>query len=145
RRIDMSVLFQDRADAGRKLAERLGPQDIATTVIYALPRGGVPVAREIARSTGAPLDLLLVRKIGAPGQEELASGAIREGDTPELVVNDLVAQQCGLDDNDVREMGAGGLKEIERRRKLYLGGRPPLPVEGKTAIVVDDGIATGAT
>jgi putative phosphoribosyl transferase len=141
--------FNNRAEAGQALAkrlvERLGPIDPEKTVILALPRGGVPVATEIARATGAPLDLLLVRKIGAPGHEELAVGAIVDGDDPQVVVNDMVARQYGLNADQVREMGADGLKEIERRRKVYLEGRAPLPLTGKTAIVVDDGIATGAT
>jgi len=114
-------------------------------VILALPRGGVPVAVEIARRSGVPLDLLLVRKIGAPGHEELAVGAVVDGAQPEVVVNQEIASHLGLTEADVRRMSAAGLAEIERRRAVYLGGRAPLAVAGKTAIVVDDGIATGAS
>ena len=114
-------------------------------MVLALPRGGVPVAAEIAHSAGVPLDLLLVRKIGAPGNEEFAIGAVVDGNNPEIVVNKDAAAHFGLTEADVREMGASGLREIERRRQLYLKGRSPLEVKGKTAIVVDDGIATGAS
>ena len=141
----MTFSFANRAEAGQALVSRLGKIDPSSTVILALPRGGVPVASEITRSTGAPLDLLLVRKIGAPGHEELAVGAIVDGDEPEIVVNSNIAQQLGLSETDVRNMSASGLEEIERRRKIYLKGRKPLSVKGKTAIVVDDGIATGAS
>lgn len=137
--------FADRIEAGKALAKRLGVLDPETTVVLALPRGGVPVAAEVAAPAGLPLDLLLVRKIGAPGHEELAVGAIVDGDDPEIIVNLSVAAQFGLSEAEVRKMGQSALKEIERRRDLYLGGRPPLSVEGKTAIVVDDGIATGAS
>lgn len=144
-----SAGFADRVEAGRALAKlldaRLGKLDPEKTVILALPRGGVPVATEVARVTGAPLDLLLVRKIGAPGHEELAVGAVVDGDDPQIVVNELVANQFGLSAEDVRAMSADDLVEIERRRKVYLEGRSPLSVAGKTAIVVDDGIATGAS
>ncbi|MDP2781362.1 phosphoribosyltransferase [Devosia sp.] len=141
----MARLFADRREAGLALADRLGPLDPAHTVIFALPRGGVPVAIEVAKRSGAPLDLLLVRKIGAPGYEELAIGAVVDGAEPEVVVNRDVADQFGLSEADVRRMSAAGLAEIERRRAVYLEGRAPLPVKGKTAIVVDDGIATGAS
>jgi len=137
--------FANRADAGRALAARLGKLDPSQTVVLALPRGGVPVAAEIAHSAGVPLDLLLVRKIGAPGNEEFAIGAVVDGNNPEIVVNKDAAAHFGLTEADVREMGASGLREIERRRQLYLKGRSPLEVKGKTAIVVDDGIATGAS
>lgn len=141
----MSPRFKDRIEAGRALAERLGKLDPDKTVIFALPRGGVPVAAEIAHPSGVPLDLLLVQKIGAPGHEELAIGAVVDGTQPEIVVNKDVATQFGLTEAEVHNMSGEGLKEIERRRKVYLNNRAPLSVKGKTAIVVDDGIATGAT
>lgn len=137
--------FADRIAAGQALAERLGALDPAKTVILALPRGGVPVAAEIARATGAPLDLMLVRKIGAPGQPELAAGAIAEGDPPQIAVNADVAGALGLSQTQVEEKGQDELPEIARRRDLYLSGRAPIDLAGKTAVLVDDGIATGAT
>ena len=141
----MAPGFLNRIEAGRALAKRLGVLDPNNNVIFALPRGGVPLAAEIAAPNGVPLDLLLVRKIGAPGHEELAIGAVVDGEAPEIVVNKQIADQFGLSEDEVRELSSKGLEEIERRRKTYLNNRPPLPVKGKTAIVVDDGIATGAT
>lgn len=141
----MTASFADRQEAGRALAKRLGPLDPANIVILALPRGGVPVAAEIAKPASVPLDLLLVRKIGAPGHEELAVGAVVDGDNPQVVINETVARQFGLSASDIHAMSVDNLQEIERRRHLYLGGRAPLSVKGKTAIVVDDGIATGAS
>jgi putative phosphoribosyl transferase len=111
----------------------------------ALPRGGVPVAFEIAKSLGAPLDLVLVRKIGAPFQPELAIGAVVDGKTPELVLNAGLVAELGIPQTYIDEERDEQLKEIERRRELYLGGRPRLDVSGRTALIVDDGIATGAT
>jgi putative phosphoribosyl transferase len=143
--VAMKSGFPDRRSAGRALAERLGPLDPSQTVLLAMPRGGVPVAYEIAARNGAPLDVVLVRKIGAPGQPELALGAVVDGGDPVIVVNHALARSLGFSAGDVRGMAADGLKEIERRRGLYRGGRPPLSVAGKTAIVIDDGIATGAS
>ena len=137
--------FSDRADAGRQLAARLAELRLAEPVILALPRGGVPVAVEIARRLAAPLDLVLVRKIGAPGHEELAVGAIVDGERPELVLNPDVVAAYGIDDVWLEGAQNRQLAEIERRRHLYLGGRARVPIAGRTAIVVDDGIATGAT
>lgn len=141
----MTFLFQDRAEAGRKLAAALKTLEGQDVVVYALPRGGVPVAAEIARAHGWPLDLLLVRKIGAPGHDELALAAVVDGEAPDIAVNEDVAAMYGLEDADVREMARPHLAEIERRRTLYLEGRPPLAAAGRTALVVDDGIATGAS
>ena len=137
--------FSDRADAGRRLAARVADMGLAEPVILALPRGGVPVAVEIARSLQAPLDLVLVRKIGAPGHEELAVGAVVDGERPELVLNPDIVAAYGIDDAWLERERDRQLVEIERRRRLYLGGRARVPIAGKTAIVVDDGIATGAT
>lgn len=141
----MTDLFADRAEAGRRVAALLPPLDPADTVVLALPRGGVPVAAEICRAQGLPLDLVFVRKIGAPGQPELAVGAVVDGTAPQIVVNEDVARLFGLDHAEVERMGRDKLPEIARRRELYLGGRAPLPLAGRTAVVVDDGVATGAT
>jgi len=137
--------FIDRLDAGRQLAQRLAALKLDNPVVFALPRGGVPVAAEIAAVLKAPLDLVLVRKIGAPMQPELAVGAIVDGDEPELVVNHDIARQTGADDAYIRQACLRELAEIERRRARYLGSGPRADPRGRTAIVVDDGIATGAT
>jgi putative phosphoribosyl transferase len=138
-------MFVDREDAGRKLATLLARFKHENACVLALPRGGVPVAFEVARALGLPLDLVLVRKIGAPFQPELAIGAIVDGSKPELVVNEEIAAMLDLPEGYLAEQGAEELKEIERRRKLYLGGRPRIGITGKTVLLIDDGIATGAT
>jgi putative phosphoribosyl transferase len=137
--------FEDRSDAGRRLAEALLHLRGRDPVVLALPRGGVPVGFEIARALGAPLDVVLVRKIGAPSQPELAAGAIVDGEEPELVVNEEIVAALGVPQEYLRREAARQLEEIERRRRVYLEGRAPVSVAAKTAIVVDDGIATGAT
>ena len=137
--------FSDRSDAGRLLADRLAQLDLPDPVVLALPRGGVPVALEVARRLRAPLDLVLVRKIGTPGHEELAAGAIVDGDQPELVLNRDIVASYRIDPAWLEGQRQRPLAEIERRRVLYLGGRARAPVADRTAIVVDDGIATGAT
>jgi putative phosphoribosyl transferase len=138
-------MFKDRAEAGKLLAEELGPLDPDHTVVLALPRGGVPVAAEICKIIGAPLDLVLVRKIGAPAQPELAVGAIVDGVPPAIVVNRDVARVLGLSREQIERLGALELPELRRRRERYLSGRDPLPLAGDTAVLVDDGVATGAT
>ncbi len=138
-------MFQDREEAGRELAGRLAALAPERPVVLALPRGGVPVALPVARALDAPLDLLLVRKIGMPGNPELAAGALVEGTPPEVVFNHCILRASGLGEADFAAAIEAALKEIGRRRERYLGGRPPLPVAGRSAIVVDDGIATGAT
>ncbi len=140
-------LFKDRKDAGRRLAERLPPFDPATTVIAALPRGGVPVGAVIAETLGLPLEVLLIRKVGMPGRRELALGAVSDGngDGMQVTVNDKIAAELGLTHNEVIALAKHELPEIERRRKLYFGDRPPVPLHHRTVIVVDDGMATGAT
>lgn len=138
-------IFTDRADAGRRLAAALPDFDPDTTVVLALPRGGVPVAAEICRAKGLPLDLVLVRKIGAPGQPELALGAVVDGDPPQVVVNDRIAQAFGLDRAAVEAMAGPAQRENEARRGRFLRGGGRLPLAGRTAVVVDDGVATGAT
>jgi putative phosphoribosyl transferase len=141
----MSGRFLDRRDAGRQLAQRVAALKLDQPIVYALPRGGVPVAAEIAAALGAPLDLVLVRKIGAPMQPELAVGAVVDGDSPELVINHDIARQTGATQEYIDRVRARELAEIERRRRLYLSNRPRPDPKGRTVIVVDDGIATGAT
>ncbi|MES2091899.1 MAG: phosphoribosyltransferase family protein [Pseudomonadota bacterium] len=141
----MQEVFKDRVDAGRRLADALLALDLTDPVVLALPRGGVPVAVEVARALKAPLDLLLVRKIGAPMQPELAVAAV--ADAPELIleVDAFTLAQCGASMAHVNSKLPQQRKEIERRRRVYLEGRPPVPVEGKTVVLVDDGMATGTT
>lgn len=138
-------MFENREEAGRKLAEQLPDLDPETTIVLALPRGGVPVAAQICKARGLPLDLVFVRKIGAPGHEELAIGAVVNGDDPQVVVNDELAQAHGLDREEVERRGREKLPEIAERRKKYLAGRSPMKLAGRTVVVVDDGVATGAT
>jgi predicted phosphoribosyltransferase len=137
--------FANRTDAGRRLADALRRYREQQAVVLALPRGGVPVAAEIAAALDAPLDLLLVRKIGAPFQPELAMGAVTDGAEPTIIRNEDVIGQLEISAQQFNAICDRELIEIERRRRRYLGHRPPVPIAGKTAIVVDDGIATGAT
>jgi predicted phosphoribosyltransferase/pimeloyl-ACP methyl ester carboxylesterase len=139
------ILFRDRAAAGRILAGPLLRQAPARPVVYALPRGGVPVGAEIARALDAPLDLILVRKIGSPQNKELALGAAVDGDQPEIVINREIAHALEISEAEIRRFAALEFAEIERRRVAYLGKSPPIPARGRTAILVDDGIATGAS
>jgi len=139
------VSFRDRSEAGRELAAKLLHLRDRDPVVLALPRGGVPVALEVARALAAPLDVVLVRKLGAPGQPELAMAAVVDGGQREIVRNEDIVSALGVDEDAIREAADRQVAEIERRRRLYVGGRPPVPVEGRTAIVVDDGIATGAS
>lgn len=136
-------MFRDRTDAGERLAEALAPLGLSGPVVLALPRGGVPVALPVAEKLSAPLDLLLVRKIGMPGHRELAAGAVVEGGTP--VFNTELLRASGLTEDDFKAEIAEKRAEIAARRAAWLTGRRPVDLEGKTAIVVDDGIATGAT
>jgi putative phosphoribosyl transferase len=138
-------MFASREEAGRQLAARLEMRRGADVVVLALPRGGVPIAFEVARALGAPLDLVLVRKIGAPGNPELAVAAIVDGAAPEIVEIEDVMRVVGASAAYVQAQGVRELAELERRRRTYLGDRAPVEVRGKTAIVIDDGIATGAT
>lgn len=139
------LIFRDRTEAGQQLAAALPALDPDETVVVALPRGGVTVAAEICAAHGLPMDLLLVRKIGAPGQPELALGAVTDGAKPRFAINENIARQFHLTRDEVEDMGRNLLPEIERRRQTYLTGRAALPLEGKTLVVVDDGVATGAT
>ena len=137
--------FRNRADAGRRLAARLAPYKEERPVVLALPRGGVPVAAEVAAALDAPLDLLLVRKLGVPVQPELAMGAVVDGGAPIVVRNEDVIRLTGVTEEDLQSVCAEELAEIDRRRERYLGDRARVEVAGRVAIVIDDGIATGAT
>lgn len=138
-------MFKDRIDAGRRLGAALLQLEAVDPVVYALPRGGVPVAAEVARALGAPLEVLLVRKIGAPDQPELAIGAVAEGPPPIIVRNAEILLGLGLSKAEVDRLAEPRILENERRRALYRGDRPFRSPAGHTAIVVDDGLATGAT
>jgi putative phosphoribosyl transferase len=137
--------FKDRTEAGRKLAQALAGYRDQRPVLLALPRGGVPIAAEIAAAFQAPLDLVLVRKVGVPFQPELAMGAIADGGTPIVVRNEDVIRAAGISETDFKAVCNNELAEIVRRRERYLRGRAAVSVARRTAIVVDDGIATGAT
>ncbi len=137
--------FENRTQAGRQLAQALGQYKDQQPVVLALPRGGVPVAAQVAEALNAPLDLILVRKIGVPTQPELAMGAVVDGAKPLIVRNEDVIELAGISDQEFKKVCDEELAEIERRRERYLGGRARAEVGGKTAIVIDDGVATGAT
>jgi putative phosphoribosyl transferase len=137
------VPFTDRVDAGRRLAERLGHLRGEDVVVLGLPRGGVPVAAEVARALDAPLDVIVVRKLGLPFQPELAMGAVGEGGA--LVVNERVLSRVRLSEAEFAEVESRERAEVQRRALRWRGDRPRLSSAGRTALVVDDGIATGAT
>ena len=142
----MTGRFLDRQEAGRALARRLRALTLpAPVVVLALPRGGVPVAAEVAKVLGAPLDLILVRKIGAPWEHELAIAAVVDVGQPEIVVDEQTRAYGGVEMSSIEAQASKEWREIERRRAVYRQGRPPVPLEGTTTIVVDDGIATGTT
>jgi putative phosphoribosyl transferase len=137
--------FKNREEAGRALAEALLSKGLPDPVVLALPRGGVPVAAEVARALKAPLDLVMVRKIGVPYQPELAAAAVIDGEDPQLVINEEVCALADVSRSEIDAMAKEELQEIDRRTKLYLKDRPRAAVAGRSAIVVDDGIATGTT
>jgi predicted phosphoribosyltransferase len=137
--------FNNRFDAGRKLAAALAKYQDQDPVVLALPRGGVPVAAEVAAALGAPLDLIIARKVGVPSQPELAMGAVVDGETPIVVRNEDVIRLSGIGEPEFKAVCDSEISEIGRRRQRYLGHRGRAVVTGRTAIVVDDGIATGAT
>lgn len=137
--------FADRRDAGQTLIKVLRPMLDETPIVLALPRGGVPVAFEIARAFQAPLDLVMVRKIGAPGHEEFAVGAVVDGPSPRSVVDEEALAYFNPPRGWFEEEKARQLQEIERRRERYCAGRTPVSVAGRVVIVVDDGVATGNT
>jgi predicted phosphoribosyltransferase len=138
------MVFRDRADAGRALAARLGHYaNRPDVLVLALPRGGVPVAYEVARALGAPLDVFLVRKLGVPGQEELAMGAIASGGV--RVLNDEVVRLLQIPDEVIDAVAESQGRELERRARAYRDDRPPPEVRGRTVILIDDGLATGSS
>jgi putative phosphoribosyl transferase len=137
--------FQNRELAGKALAEAVAAKLLPNPVVLALPRGGVPVAAQVARVLNAPLDLVMVRKIGVPWQPELAAAAVIDGKGAEIVLNEEVCAEAHIEQSYIEEAAKEELKEIERRANLYLKDRPRASVTGRTAIVVDDGIATGTT
>ena len=136
--------FRDRTEAGRLLAKLLdgyaGRDDV---VVLALPRGGVPVGYEVAKALGVPLDVFVVRKVGVPGHEELAMGAIASGGV--LVLDQQLIRSLGIGEAEIQRAVASELRELERRDAAYRGGRDPPQLAGKTVILVDDGLATGST
>ncbi|MGD1049592.1 MAG: phosphoribosyltransferase family protein [Solirubrobacteraceae bacterium] len=136
-------VFADRREAGRLLAQRLGAIETAKPVVVALPRGGVPVGYEVARALAAPLDVLVVRKLGAPGNAELGVGAIAEGGT--AVLDPAMARRVGMDQQALDATAEREMVELNRRVERYRAGRAPVEVRDATAIVVDDGLATGLT
>lgn len=139
------MAFYDRTDAGAQLGQALQAYVAEEPVVLALPRGGLAVAAEVAQALGAPLDIVLVRKIGVPWQPELAMGAIADGPTIVTVRNEDVIGMTGVSSDEFDRVREMAMAEIQRRRRLYHRGRAPIDLTGKTAIVVDDGVATGAT
>jgi predicted phosphoribosyltransferase len=144
----MMPRFLDRRDAGRAIAEQLTPlAHHRHVLVLALPRGGVPVGYELAQALGAPLDVLVVRKLGVPGREELAMGAVASGgvEPPVRVLNRQTIDALAIPASTVARVTRRELAELERRELAYRGGQPPLDVRDKVVVVVDDGLATGAT
>lgn len=145
------IIFANRSSAGQALAQELltraesDPVYGGDRLVVALPRGGVPIAAEVARALGAPMDLVMVRKIGVPSQPELAAAAIVDGTSPVLVRNEEIIRAVGMTERELDRLAQAQLDEIERRRRVYLAGRAQEPIAGRTVIIVDDGIATGAT
>jgi len=137
--------FMNRSEAGRSLAVALARYKEEEPAILALPRGGVAVAAEVAAALDAPLDLILVRKVGVPFQPELAMGAVVDGGASIIVRNEDVIEHVGIDEDGFKAVCDAEFAEIERRRERYLGNRERAEVAGRTAIVIDDGVATGAT
>jgi putative phosphoribosyl transferase len=140
----MPLPFENRTDAGRQLARKLAQyRGNPSVVVLALPRGGVPVAFEVAEALEAPLDVFLVRKLGLPGHEELALGAIASGGV--RVLNQDVLRMSGIDEQGIDALAEREQQELERRERAYREGRGPVKIEGHIAILIDDGLATGAT
>ncbi len=140
----MPLPFRDRYEAGRLLAAKLRVyQNRSDVLVLALPRGGVPVAFEVAQSLGAPLDVFLVRKLGVPGHEELAFGAIASGGV--RVINPLLVRELGMTETMINTVVAREQKELERRERVYRGTRPAPEMSGRSVILIDDGLATGAS
>ena len=140
----MAILFRDRDDAGRQLAERLGAgSEAGRGIVLGIPRGGVSVAFPVAQKLQVPLDVFLARKLGVPGQEELAFGAVALGGAPYL--DEQVIQAAGIPQEQIERIVAEAVATLELRAELYRGEQPALEVAGKTVVLVDDGIATGAS
>lgn len=138
-------MFDDRRQAGEKLAELLGGYKTQDPVVYALPRGGLPVGAAIAERLNAPLDLVLVRKLGAPGQPELAIGAVADGAAPACALNEGLIRELDVSKAYIDKVKAAGLAEIDRRRTIFFRDHAAISPKGRCAILVDDGLATGAT
>ena len=139
----MSSIFEDRRDAGRQLADRVAELDLDDPVVLGLPRGGVPVAAEIADRLDVPLDVVVVRKVGAPHNPEYGIGAVGEGDV--VVLNEGPMRQLGLDREDLQDRIEGEQDELLRRLARYRKGRDAVPLDERSVVVVDDGLATGVT
>lgn len=137
--------FRNRAEAGRMLADAVKRLNLDHPVVYALPRGGAPAGAEIARALGAPLDLVFVRKLGAPGHGELAIGAVVDGATPQTVLNDEIISALGVSRAQIEDLRRAALAEIARRRAAFDDALSPVDPRGRSAVIVDDGVATGAT
>jgi len=138
------LIFQDRAHAGHMLASKLHAYaDRKDVLVLGIPRGGVPVAFEVAKALHAPLDIFVSRKLGVPGQEELAFGAVASGGV--RILDREIIEGVGISEQQIEEITARVTKELERRQRLYRGARPPLKVDGQTVLLVDDGIATGSS
>jgi predicted phosphoribosyltransferase len=140
----ITKFFKDRTEAGRFLAQKLGEYtNKPNVVVLALPRGGVPVAYQVAQTLKAPLDIFVVRKLGVPGYDELAMGAIASGGIQ--VLNSRVVDYLDISDQTIETVASREQRELERRERLYRGARPPVDVRGRTVIIIDDGMATGST
>ena len=137
-------LFANRTEAGSRLGKAVAQLKLEDPVVLALPRGGVPVGYQVAEAIDAPLDILMVRKIGAPGHEEYGIGALVDGAAHQVVIDEQAARMVGASRAYIDNEVARQLAEIERRRALYMTG-PPIPLAGRAVVVVDDGIATGGT
>jgi len=137
--------FRDRRSAGRELAMAVSRLQLEAPLVLALPRGGVPVAWEVAQALATPLDLLLVRKLGVPGQPELGMGAITDGPNPRTVIDRALISSLGISDADLEQEIDRQRIELARRRRAYLGDRPQPDPGGRNVVLVDDGIATGGT
>lgn len=140
-----AAMFLDRVDAGRKLASQIATMKLSQPIVFALPRGGVPVGAEVARVLGAPLDVLVVRKIGVPFQPELALGAIADGERPVVACNEDVLAASGVSAAEFEQLAEAQRAEIARRKLLYGGVHAAKAVAGRDVVLVDDGLATGAT
>jgi putative phosphoribosyl transferase len=139
------IIYPDRKAAGRMLARRLTSYAQDGVVVLGIPRGGMPVAQEVADALRAPLDVIVVRKLGAPDQPELGIGAVVDGDHPSAIFNQDIIEHLGVPDEYLQAEIARQLKEVLRRQTAYRGGRAKMPLAGKTVIVVDDGIGTGSS